>query len=75
MLIFRGLRFKPDEEVGLFSIFEMASNVNHTYLCSYMAFSHHDFIRQFKTKNTWFLLGFTIRDPLDRERLSSGEDC
>ena len=46
------------------------TNVNHTFLCSYMAFSHHDFIRQFKTKSTRILLGYTIRDPLDRERLS-----
>ena len=26
MQIFRGLRFKPDAEIGLFGIFEMASN-------------------------------------------------
>jgi hypothetical protein len=26
MVIFRGLRFKPDAEIGPFGIFEMASN-------------------------------------------------
>ncbi len=26
MKIFRGLRFKPDTEIGLFGIFEMTSN-------------------------------------------------
>ena len=28
MLIFRGLRFKPDVEIGLFGIFEMASKIS-----------------------------------------------
>ncbi len=37
--LFRGLRFKPDAEIGLFGIFEMASNKFYTYILCTTPFS------------------------------------
>jgi hypothetical protein len=35
MPIFRGLRFKPEEEIGLFGIFEIASNIHLQWIHSF----------------------------------------